>query len=495
MATLDYVHVLLIVLISPHCSSEILRACSDRSVLTTTLGNKQGRCFVTNVEGAYKQSNRSFFQDAVEDLQSCPSWLLESDAWINPNKTYDEMCKKHEYDERYDAVFPADGLDDIEYNGIDRDNKMKVPKWPFQDKSYVKTIIEKWFPDRNELHIPKTYFVAHSSEEITEDVVKNLPPSFVGKGTHGSGMVIIAQNHTEVSCIKPPCATSGSKCRNPPCQSSFATTYVGQSSSDLTQYLQYHCKIWLGYDYATKFKENSYSKIVRGCIFEEFIRSPLDDRKRPREPDDFKVFIVNGKAMWGAQFTHRWRHRRLLYNAKNQKPRKVLIEEYYSDKQSSYHSLPNGKVIPAAPCGLKTSQKKTAMMCRDPSHVPAPKLTKVAILRIMKVSEKIAAKLGMPYLRVDFLVLNADIFSFGEITFTSAACTHGWGPRILNHLSGNLSSFPGQIDAKCLYGATFTTACSHLSPYVRYPVKCLPTAVDEFPILKSHVLEERDNAP
>ena len=116
------------------------------------------------------------------------------------------------------------------------------------------------------------------AERITDEFLSSLslPQSYVFKGTHGSGMVMLVEKATVVTCVKHPCAPSEG----------------GVAASLLAS-----CRLWLAYNFSAVRDEPSYSTIPPGCMFEEAMQTTNPKTQTTSVPGQISVMVFHHTAV------------------------------------------------------------------------------------------------------------------------------------------------------------------------------------------------------
>lgn len=330
------------------------------------------------------------------------------------------------------------------------------------------------------------------------------------KGTHGSGMVMEVKG-VVATCIKAPCS-DGQGPENADPDSQYYSEWRASRSAETRReiaidhlpFLRWNCHRWLKFNFSAVYGEMSYNEIPPGCIFEELITS--DPPTAEGTPDDLKIYTARGRPMMIMLFTDRSRRlvrlddelRRFAHasfgrgNARQglQVPNSsshALVEVRKSrrwGRSFSYHTTA-GTLIPGAPCNVEYDKNLTYMaairaQCGDQRLTPGFAITPETLARALRITSKLAHRVGTPAVRVDFMSFNGKLV-FGELTFTPAACSHRWRPMSLDHLLGEGVVSAVNITSECLGAVVGLISCGDELGYSSPRPSCGSSTAEAFP--------------
>lgn len=240
-------------------------------------------------------------------------------------------------------------------------NKLNKSLSVFVDKAHMKDLVRAWAP---ELRVAKMLAIVQHPDNITMELLDTLPESYVFKATHSSGMIMGVMGR-KGSCLKGPCAKK-------------------VDGGSLRDWLKTSCGMWVKRDYSKTHGELEYTNVPRRCMFEEL----LDMKNIAGE---LKIFVFGGVPV---PYVHQ-----------------------ISGKRHTWFSSSRVELRSTCP-GERFKQE-----CAGP---PTPKLlVGLDVLELaLEMAGRFAARVGIPFIRVDFMVSHLGTLVFGELSFTSQAC-HG----------------------------------------------------------------------
>ena len=294
----------------------------------------------------------------------------------------------------------------------------------YQDKLGVKDIVREWSGGR--VHTAATLLTVRNSWDVTHEIVRGLPDSFVVKSSHSSGGVIIV-NKGRIRCLKEPCLEY--------LKAKFEGKWLPLAA--LTRILRAQCALIFQLRHEVNKLEVSYNSIPQGVIFEELLAGP------DALLSELQVWVVHGRPFFV-------RHD-IEYSGSRDRGGNPTGSKgdggHEHDRIFANYFTTDGHHIPGLhirhDCEA-TAPVAYANHCLSAEHDrPTLPLTPATRKLLMDFSALAAEKTGAKVLRVDVFRMSDTQLAFGELTFTSMRCDQELSPLLVDTALGVADVVPG----------------------------------------------------
>jgi hypothetical protein len=329
-------------------------------------------------------------------------------------------------------------------------NKRNASLGPVQDKVSVKELVAQWEPS---LRVARLYRAVYVADEINSEMLASLPPEFIVKASHGSTMTLLIRDGGRAASCHGYCGVDGIIFKKSPRWAWTGALAADEAArrTSLSNFLRLYCARFLEFDYATRHREAGYTHIRRACVFEEKLATA-----NGLVPPDLKFFTLR------------------------RRPLMVMLQVGHLSEtgkhggtapQSAAYYTTSGVPIPGAPgrgCipGDAGRIDRQCRLWKEGGDIALP-ITNATLRRGVAIAARLAARVGLPQLRVDFFILSPTELAFAEFTPTTSSC--GWNPTpiTLDVLLARAALDPRDtFTSECIGAAARVAACtpSELSP-------------------------------
>eukprot|EP00962_Isochrysis_galbana_P057108 scaffold29325_cov127-Isochrysis_galbana.AAC.5 len=277
-------------------------------------------------------------------------------------------------------------------------------------------------------------------------MLASLPPDFIVKASHGSMMTVLVQDGGRAASCHGHCGEHAAIVKHAPRWKWAAAPAADDAArrTSLSKFLRKYCARFLELDYATRLREAGYTRVRRACVFEEKLVTADG-----LVPADLKFFTLRRRPLMAMlQLGH------LSQKGKHGG----------TAPQSSAYFTRSGVLIPGAPegCGSSGSERIDGQ-CRlvKDSSDPGLPLTNATLRRAVAMAGRLAARVGLPQLRVDFFILSPNELAFAELTPATSNCHWLPAPITLAVLLARAAVDPlDTFTSECIGAAASIAACS-----------------------------------